>query len=505
MFGVFLKFYKPYFDSPGFGHNLLNNVQNLAMLSIYSCWYRMQQTTLWQILEVLPSPSLLEIEKMTRSPFFNQRKDVEQLFTGLRKCLKFQKKPVREALYAEICPGQPFDNAAFRLSLHLLQQLVLRYLQIKKLEEDEGHQTILRARALRGLSLDHLAHDALSRSEKHFMESTRQDPEFQEQKFLYMVELLRASGGGARTRNLNLQQLSDQLDKAWFLKKMKTAAELLSHQTVYKVEYNYGTLDLLLQHLQSQPEMLQAQEMSLYYNCCMALRFPDQSEYFQAMKPHLMNVEHFLPPDECREVVLLAINFCIRRLNAGNETYAQEGLQLYARALEKGYLFEKGELDRFTFRNVVAMGLMMHSYDWVEQFIHSNAGKIALPYRESMVSFSLARLAYSRKNYQEAMVLLQKADYDDLLLNLAAKTLLMKIYFEAEELRLLDALLDSMTIFLRRKKIIGYHKQNYLNIVKYGRRLSVLNRYDHAAVAAFRKAIETEPNLTERGWFLRQL
>jgi tetratricopeptide (TPR) repeat protein len=465
----------------------------------------MQQTTLWQILEALPSSALLEIEKMTRSPFFNQRKDVEQLYAGLRKYLKLKKVPVREALCAEIWPETPLENAAFRLSLHLLQQLVLRYLQIKKLEEDDGQQAIFRARALRGLSLDQLAHETLSRSEKYFMESPRQDPEFQEQKFQYMVELLRTSGGGARTRNLNLQQLSDQLDKSWFLKKMKTAAELLSHQTVYKVEYNYGTLDLLLQHLQAHPNILQSQEMSLYYNCCMALRFPDQSEYFQTMKPHLMNVEHFLPPDECREVVLLAINFCIRRLNAGNETYAQEGLQLYARALEKGYLFEKGELDRFTFRNVVAMGLMMHSYDWVEQFIRSNAEKIALPYRESMVSFSLARLAYSRKNYSEAMVLLQKADYDDLLLSLAAKTLLMKIYFEAEELRLLDALLDSMTIFLRRKKIIGYHKQNYLNIVKFGRKLSALNRYDRVAVANFKKAVETAPHLTERSWFLGQI
>ena len=213
----------------------------------------MQQTTLWQILEALPSSALLEIEKMTRSPFFNQRKDVEQLYAGLRKYLKLKKVPVREALCAEIWPETPLDNAAFRLSLHLLQQLVLRYLQIKKLEEDDGQQAIFRARALRGLSLDQLAHETLSRSEKYFMESPRQDPEFQEQKFQYMVELLRTSGGGARTRNLNLQQLSDQLDKSWFLKKMKTAAELLSHQTVYKVEYNYGTLDLLLQHLQAHP------------------------------------------------------------------------------------------------------------------------------------------------------------------------------------------------------------------------------------------------------------
>jgi outer membrane protein assembly factor BamD (BamD/ComL family) len=154
---------------------------------------------------------------------------------------------------------------------------------------------------------------------------------------------------------------------------------------------------------------------------------------------------------------------------------------------------------------VVAIGIKLGSFDWVDYFIKTYSKKIAPAHRETMSSYCRARLAYGQKNYQEAVSLLQKADYNDLLLHLAAKTILMKIYFETDENRLLDALLDSMTNFLRRKKIIGYHRENYLNIVKYGRRLAALNRFDRVACDLFKTAITEEPNLTERNWFLQFL
>jgi len=122
--------------------------------------------------------------------------------------------------------------------------------------------------------------------------------------------------------------------------------------------------------------------------------------------------------------------------------------------------------------------------------------------RNSIVNFNLSRVYFEKGEYSQAQRLLTQFDYNDMLLNIIAKTMLLKIYYEADELRLLDALLDSMTIFLRRKKIIGYHKQNYRNIVRYFQKLLALNRLDAAAVDTLRRQIETEEHLTEREWFL---
>ncbi len=485
---------------------------NFVKIIVWKClentlFYKMEKTIVWQIIQVLPSGALLEIEKMTRSPFFNQREDVILLFKALKKAVKSTNIPSREHIFAQINPGESFNSADFRVTLHFLQQILFQYLSYKKNAENEAQQALLLSQSLRELSLDHIAQSVLAKSEEMVVANNRmQDPDIQDRRFQFIVESLKSAGsGGSRSRNLNLQHLSTQLDKSFILRKLKTSCELLSHQAVMKVEYDYGILPMLLEYISNDPEFRQSQEVQLYYNCYLALKNPGEAQYFQAMKPVLMQVESIFQPSECRDIVLLALNYCIRRLNAGDSNFAKEGLDLYANALEKGYLLEKGELDRFTFRNVVAMGLVINSFDWVEQFIDTYGVQIAVPYRESMVSFSRARLAYSRKNYKEAMLLLQKADYDDLLLNLAAKTMLMKMYVETGEDRLLDSLLDSMSIFLRRKKVIGYHKTNYLNIVKYGRRLLTLNRFDSSAVAGLRQAVQEETHLTEKVWFLEQL
>ena len=466
----------------------------------------MQQTPLWQILSTLPRPALREVEKMTASPFFNQRDDVRALFLFVQKCLQTGKEPTREAAFEAVFPEKKYDGAQLRLVLHFLTDIVRQYLVWKELEREKGQKELLLAQALRQRSLEHLAQSVLQNAGASLDNTDRHgDPGVQERRFQIHAEVLRQNAGSARTQDLNLQGLSDQLEKSFILRKLKLACELLSHQAVFRADYRFGMLEAVLAHVRNDKNLSDAPEVCLYYHCCLALLHPTETIHFHNMKPLLLRVEEIFRPEECRDIVLLALNFCIRKLNEGDEAFAHEGLELYKDALEKGYLLEKGELSRFSFRNVVGMGLKIKAFDWVEQFIHDYGVRIAPAHRESMVSFNRARLEYSRGRYREAMLLLQKADYHDLLLSLAAKTLLLKIYYEADELRLLDALLDSMTIFLRRKKIIGYHKQNYRNIVRYCQKLLMLNRLDAAAVQLLRRQIETEEHLTEREWFLAQL
>ncbi len=466
----------------------------------------MHQSPLWQILSAMSSPDLREMGKMVESPFFNRRKDVRLLFDYLGGCLRKGKTPDREEVLTAVFPGRMPDAGRFRLVLHLLTEIARQFLVLDQLDREKGQKALLMAQALRRRALDRQARNVLQQAgAKLGISAPHGDPEVQERRFQIQAEVLQHDRSSTRTRDLNLQQLSDHLEKSFVLRKLKLACELLSHQAVFRADYNFGLLDAVLERVRQAPELTAAPEVSLYYHCCLALLHPADSTHFANMKPLLLRVETIFQPEECRDVMLLALNFCIRRLNDGHEAFAHQGLELYNDALKKGYLLEKGELSRFTFRNVVGMGLRIKAFDWVEGFIADYGHRIAPAHRESMVSFNRARLEYSRKRYREAMGLLQKADYQDLLLHLAAKTLLLKIYYEAGELRLLDALLDSLTIFLRRKKIIGYHQENYRKIVRYFQKLVTINRFDTAAVQGLRQQIEAEEHLTEREWLLAQL
>jgi hypothetical protein len=69
----------------------------------------------------------------------------------------------------------------------------------------------------------------------------------------------------------------------------------------------------------------------------------------------------------------------------------------------------------------------------------------------------------------------------------------------------LDAHLQSMQTFIRRQRIIGYHKINYLNIIKYAKKLATHNQNDKKERAKLADQISGEQYMTEREWFLSQL
>ena len=102
-------------------------------------------------------------------------------------------------------------------------------------------------------------------------------------------------------------------------------------------------------------------------------------------------------------------------------------------------------------------------------------------YRERMFSFNQAKIAYHTKDFNAAIPLLQRANCHDLLLNLGARTLLLKIYYELDEFDLLQSHLDTFSSYLRRKDGLGYHRTNYRNLIRYTNRLLGLNFLDKGA------------------------
>ena len=100
---------------------------------------------------------------------------------------------------------------------------------------------------------------------------------------------------------------------------------------------------------------------------------------------------------------------------------------------------------------------------------------------------------------------MQEVDFKDHLFNLAAKVIQMKIYFESEELDILDSHLDAMQMYILRKKVIGYHKTNYKNIIKMTRKLLKIKPGDFSAKNILKDEINNAEILTEKKWLLNQL
>ena len=126
-------------------------------------------------------------------------------------------------------------------------------------------------------------------------------------------------------------------------------------------------------------------------------------------------------------------------------------------------------------------------------------------YRESQVNYNTARLYFYQGVFDKATTLLQQAEFDDVFMNMDAKIMLLKMYFLDQKIEFLEALLSSFEVYLHRKKILAYHKDNYKNIIRYIRRLIGLQPFDKEGEKQLRESIENCRPLTEKRWMLEQL
>ena len=462
----------------------------------------MQHALLWQSLSALSPLERKHLGQWLESPFFCRRPQPARLFQYLRECLDQARAPDMDEARKQTAILTDQD---FRLLMSELQAQIEHFLAYQEYFRDAADAQIRLAAAWRKRGLDKHFQRALRKARHDWARQPFRHSGYFEAQADIALEAYQYLSTGQRTEAFNLQELLDATDTAFILRKLRQACFALTHQAVYNADYQLGLLDAVLEHIRRTPAMLDLPPVALYYSCYLFLTDPVEEAHFSRFRALLLAHSTTLPPDEQRDLYLLAINYCIKKINQLQNAYFRQALELYQSALRAELLLENGALSPFAYNNIVAIALKVGETAWAEHFIREYAPLLEKKHREANCQLNLARVAYTHKDYRKALLHLQEADYKDLINNLIAKTLLLKIYFETGEYDALDAHLQSMQGFLRRQRVIGYHRDNYRNIIRLTRRIMQHNPNDPAEAAALKNQIEAENPLTEKAWMLEML
>ncbi|MCW5924224.1 MAG: hypothetical protein KIS77_18020 [Saprospiraceae bacterium] len=481
----------------------------------------MEKSRLLRLLRTLSKEELRGLKKFVRNPFFNQRSEVPALLDVLEKSLKNGRDlPDKEQAYRQIFAGRlndemalesksasaapSFDDHRVRMAMSFLYQLTGQFLAVQDfLNARPQYQRRLAAIFRRRHLPEQFAKTCDEAMAAHERQSLR-DAAFFEENYQILLEKHRFAVESHAFENLDFQELSDRLDNAFLARKLWQSCFMLSHQSVSSTHYQFGLLDAALAHIE-QSSALDIPAIAIYYHCYRALTNPAETTHFQQFKTLLMQHCALFAVEELRDLYILAINFCIRQYNAGNQDYLAEQFELYKEGFAQKYFLTDGALSRYTYQNAATIGLVLHELEWVEQFVHEYRPYLKEEHRESLFSFNLARLEYRRRDLGKALQLLQKAEHKDLMLSLAAKTLQLKIFYELQEFDLLESHLQAIRAFIRRKKVMGYHRENYLNTVHFTQKLLETNLFDKAERAALRREIEETKAVAEKEWLVRMM
>ena len=460
---------------------------------------------MFTVLETFSKTELKEFKKFIVSPFFNLQDDLVQFFNYLLECKQQTKViPTKENAFQVLFPQQKFSDVKVRLLMSDLHKLMEKYLMYNNAFADEVQNKIQLAATYRQRNLPKHFEKTIRHADRLLEQSELRHAEYFSLRYKQLLQQFQFASSQKRSEEFNLQVISDTLDKNFIILKLRQTCFLLSHQAVYKKDYDFGLLSKIIEYVEVE-NLLETPAIALYYYCYKSLTQPEELDYFLKFKTLIFQHDQKFPESEIRDLYIFAINIYIRRFNQQQEDIVQEGLDLYKQGLLKGVLVENNILSRFTYNNMVAMAIKVEDLDWVETFIFEYKSFLEKKYRESTFSFNLARLEYSKKNYDKAIQLLQKAEYRDLLNNIISKTLLLKIYFELGEFDLLESHLDTMKVFIRRKKIIAYHQTNYRNLIRFTKKILTTNLFDKEKKARLKEEIQSEKILTEKEWLLQQL
>ncbi|MEZ5038955.1 MAG: hypothetical protein R2828_03660 [Saprospiraceae bacterium] len=468
----------------------------------------MKNSHLVAILQTFSKKEIREMRKWLHSPIHNQREDVVDLFDYLMagKHLSEEKFLEKEKIFPKLFPNQSYDDAKFRQTVHFLLKSTEEFLVVCDLLKNKTAQQVSLTQNLRRRNLEKPFFKSLQEAKNVHEASQFRNFNFYRNEYLIQLEQYTSMEGKERMTEMNLQEVSDSLDIYFIAEKLKESCRMIFHQHVYKVQYKIGLLNEIITHIESNPELLNIPAISIYYYVFKAITAENSSGYFENIRTQIQNNGNYFPPSEIKEIYLMAINYCIGKANTGRgDIFIKHTYEFFKHGFENKIFVENGIISRFTFRNAISAALRMKEYDWVNYFIHAFKDFLEEPYRESFFLHGLARLKFESKQYEEAMKLLVSTNFDDLLTNLNAKTMLLKMYYELDEDDALDSLLESMRTYIHRKKVMGYHKENYQNLIRYTKKIARVNPFKKEDVKALKTEILTAIPLTEKDWLLQQL
>jgi hypothetical protein len=465
----------------------------------------MKNTKCFHLFSSLDKPERTAFKKWIYSPIANQHDEVTALFEYLLSKKYLNGNIVQiEKVFNHLYPNRKYDDLRFRHILSNCTKCIERFLSFYQFQSDENTSNIFLLRSLEKHQHDKYANALLQQQKSAIKNNKIKNSD----NILSSIEIEKIDfnihSKNTRDQHFNLQNIADLLHQYTQTEILKFACLAITHQQMSNATYTFPLLNSILTITEENFDTVIFQN-KIYYLIYKSLTEYENDETIFSLKEILTDAKHHFESDELRDVFLLTINQCIKKLNSGKKEFAFIAYELYQLLIAEDLLLQNNELDRFAFTNIVFTGLIVKDFSGVEKFIQKNALLLPEAYRETVVSIATARLYYTQKLYNKAITVILQTEFKDFLMSLSARLLLTKIYIETKDFDVAENHITSFKKYVRRQKSIGYHKESVLKfLITCEQLISVLST-SKKEKKHFQKMIINDAKLIEKEWLSEQL
>ena len=444
------------------------------------------------------------LNKFIHSPVHNLHKDVIELYQYIYKLKKITQENVeRNLVHRQIFPGKSFSEINIRHVSSYLFQIIESFISYNELDTSQTAKFVSLTKYYSQHGLNKLLEGTVKKFKKKEPE-LKKDASFYHDKYLILDELMQAGEQSNRTGDKDFKTVNDTLDIYYFAEKLKQSSSLLSHQSISDQDYDFSFIEGILEYVLKR-DLVKVPAIAIYYYNYYMVKEADNLEHFEKFKTVLTSNTNSFEEKELKDLYLLAINFCIKKMNEGQGDYLKKGFELYQLGLENKALLPYGILSRYTYRNIITVALLQNENKWALDFIHAFKDFLDPRYKEDTYQFNLAFYYYRIKDYKKSLQILVVLEFDDEITITRAKSLQLKMYYDSNEIDILESFLDSFWIYLKRKKGLGYHADNCFKLIRYTKSLVHMPPGDDKRLNKLKGKILNEPNFSEKKWLLAKV
>lgn len=455
------------------------------------------------------------------SPYFNKRQESVQLLEALFKMIDASEEVLAQSkLLAALYPGVSLKSQVNKLQKEMsgLKKLFHQFMACQQLQKENFYEDIFVMEAAFEQNRFDLLENQSKRLKKKLTTYKYRDSRYHFASYrhdylwsTYQFEFVE------RKKTELLQQRFNNLNHYYLIEVLKNAYRMKTNMLLVNVEYDFQFLEEVIHYIKNNWNFYKQEPLiRLYFTLLVHIQNIEEFQDYQKLKS-LLGVSS-IDDSSQKDLYEFLSNFCIKKINAGEEEYQKELFSLYNEGLKREILFLKGTLLEWDYKNIVTLGCYLGEFEWTEKFIKNYKDKLPASVRENAYNYNLAYFHYchsreNNKSYDEALSILSTVKFTDITYHQTATLLLLSIYYALDNTEAALSLIETFRLFvLRNKKMTIIEKKGYTHFLRLAKKLiSLKSGIAIFSMDAFQQKlskisieIENTPNVTNKPWLIKR-
>lgn len=435
------------------------------------------------------------------SPYHNSNDKMLPLFDAL-----YGGDMDKQDIYKQVYPAQAYNDLKLRRLLSDFGKLVSQFLNVELALQNNMQEAQAELMAYMDAEDEKLFNQKLLAAQKQLEQNPLRDGQYYYHRYkLAERAYMFASKTQNRAASSALRQTMEMLDVFNAITHLKYVCEQVNRTNVLNEQYNPMEVDRALAYITFEP-CTGVEAVKLYHYILLTLLEPNNSEHYLSLKTLLPQYSPYFNDIETRDLYGFAQNYCIKKINSGDTGYLSELFELYKQLLLNGAILHSGQLSAYDYKNIVFVGLRLGEFEWVRGFLDQYKAYLPKPLQRDAYIYNLAYYHFFRKEYTETLSMLNTVRFRDVYYYLDSRSLLLKTFYELDEIDALYSLIESASAYLRRNKLISdFQRELYQKLFKYVKRLVAVQAKSRTEKAKLLAKLEQETTVADKVWLRLKL